>query len=154
MATHSSVLAWRIPGAGEPSGLPSMGSHRVGHDWSDLAAARRRILLTSVPKTWVPKVQFKLLTPQGESLSLCNPPSHLCPSLQTQSQPDCFSSLPTWFVCTSLTVLIVYVSLCQSLVCLQWELLHAWMCYCCVRRARWTLWTTVPSWFPQNSWNV
>ena len=39
IATHSSVLAWRIPGTGEPSGLPSMGSHRVGHDWSDLAAA-------------------------------------------------------------------------------------------------------------------
>ena len=39
MATHSSVLAWRIPGTGEPGGLPSMGSHRVGHYWSDLAAA-------------------------------------------------------------------------------------------------------------------
>ena len=39
METHSSVLAWRIPGTGEPGGLPSMGSHRVGHDWSDLAAA-------------------------------------------------------------------------------------------------------------------
>jgi len=39
MAAHSSVLAWRIPGTGEPGGLPSMGSHRVGHDWSDLAAA-------------------------------------------------------------------------------------------------------------------
>ena len=39
MATHSSVLAWRIPGTGEPDGLPSMGSHRVGHDWSALAAA-------------------------------------------------------------------------------------------------------------------
>ena len=39
MATHSSVLAWRIPGTGEPGGLPSMGSHRAGHDWSDLAAA-------------------------------------------------------------------------------------------------------------------
>ena len=38
MATHSSVLAWRIPGTGEPVGLPSMGLHRVGHDWSDLAA--------------------------------------------------------------------------------------------------------------------
>ena len=32
MATHSSVLAWRIPGTGQPGGLPSMGSHRVGHD--------------------------------------------------------------------------------------------------------------------------
>jgi len=39
MATHSSVLAWRIPGTGEPGGLPSLGSHRVRHDWSDLAAA-------------------------------------------------------------------------------------------------------------------
>ena len=39
MATHSSVLAWRIPGTGDPGGLPSMGSHRVGHDWNDLAAA-------------------------------------------------------------------------------------------------------------------
>jgi len=39
MATHSSVLAWRIPGTGEPGGRPSIGSHRVGHDRSDLAAA-------------------------------------------------------------------------------------------------------------------
>ena len=38
MATHSSVLAVRIPGTGEPGELPSLGSHRVGHDWSDLAA--------------------------------------------------------------------------------------------------------------------
>ena len=38
MATHSSVLAWRIPGTGEPGELPSMGSHRVGHDWIDLAS--------------------------------------------------------------------------------------------------------------------
>ena len=42
MATHSSVLAWRIPGTGEPGGLLSMVSHRVGHDWSDLAAAVMR----------------------------------------------------------------------------------------------------------------
>ena len=39
METHSSDLAWRIPGTGEPGGLPSMESHRVGHDWSNLAAA-------------------------------------------------------------------------------------------------------------------
>ena len=43
MATHSSVLAWRIPGMGKPGGLPSMRSHRVGHDWSDLAAAAAAI---------------------------------------------------------------------------------------------------------------
>ena len=39
MATHSSVLAWRIPGTGEPGGLPSMGSHRVGHDSAAAAAS-------------------------------------------------------------------------------------------------------------------
>ena len=42
MATHSSILAWRIPGTGEPGRLPSMGSHRVGHEWSDLAAGSTR----------------------------------------------------------------------------------------------------------------
>ena len=43
MATHSSVLAWRLPGTAEPGGWPSMGSRRVGHDWSDLAAAAAAI---------------------------------------------------------------------------------------------------------------
>ena len=48
MATHSSVLAWRIPGMGEPGGLPSMKSHRVRHDWRDFAAAAahaRKVML-------------------------------------------------------------------------------------------------------------
>ena len=45
MATHSSVLAWRIPGTGDPGGLPSMGSHRVGHDCSDLAAAAAKYIM-------------------------------------------------------------------------------------------------------------
>jgi len=49
MATHSSVLAWRIPGTGEHGGLPSMGSHRVGHDWSDLAAAAAAAVVKSCP---------------------------------------------------------------------------------------------------------
>ena len=44
MATHSSVLAWRIPGTRTPGGLPSMGLHRVGHDWRDLAAAAAMII--------------------------------------------------------------------------------------------------------------
>ena len=57
MVTHSRVLAWRIPGMGEPGGLPSIGSHRVGHDWSDSAAAaelglqRRQISHTRTYKT-------------------------------------------------------------------------------------------------------
>ena len=42
MATHSSVLAWRIPGMGEPGGLPSVGLNRVGNDWSYLAASGRQ----------------------------------------------------------------------------------------------------------------
>ena len=54
MATHSIVLAWRIPGTGEPGGLPSMGSHRVGHDWSDLVAVVLCCFPPSYPKynTW------------------------------------------------------------------------------------------------------
>ena len=52
MATHSSVLAWRIPGTGEPGGLLSMRSHRVRHNWSDLAAAA----------AWRPKRPFRTNT--------------------------------------------------------------------------------------------
>ena len=48
MATHSSVLAWRIPGTGEPGRLPSMGSYRVGHNWSDLAAAAVELCLPKI----------------------------------------------------------------------------------------------------------
>ena len=44
MATYSSVLAWRVPGTGEPGGLPSVGSHRVGQDWSNLAAAATQLI--------------------------------------------------------------------------------------------------------------
>ena len=53
MATYFIVLAWRIPGTGEPGGLPSMGSHRVGHDWNDLAvAAAIFIYLSNTLATW------------------------------------------------------------------------------------------------------
>ena len=51
-ATHSNILAWRIPGIGEPGGLPSMGLHRVGHDWSDLAAAAAATLWQEWPYSW------------------------------------------------------------------------------------------------------
>ena len=57
MATHSSVLAWRIPGWAEPGGLPSMGSHRVGHDWSNLAAAE-----------WIPILSLGAVTPVEETI--------------------------------------------------------------------------------------
>ena len=48
MATHSSVLAWRIPGLGEPGGLPSMGLHRVRYDWSDLTCQYYTVLIIVV----------------------------------------------------------------------------------------------------------
>ena len=75
MATHSSVLAWRIPGTGEPSGLPSIGSHRIRHDWRDLAAAAAvyiqieisniRLFLKSEAVSssfWIPTTCFTYLT--------------------------------------------------------------------------------------------
>ena len=58
MATHSSVLARRIPGTGEPGGLPSMGSHRVGHNWCDLAAAAPK-------RVGIIKKLHHVLTPNG-----------------------------------------------------------------------------------------
>ena len=54
MATHSSVLAWGIPGMAEPGGLPSMGLHRVRHDWSDLAAAPAALFLWT--KLFIPGI--------------------------------------------------------------------------------------------------
>ena len=55
IATHSSVLAWRTPWTGEPGGLLSLGLHRVGHDWSDLAAAAAAQSLSCVQLTlWDP----------------------------------------------------------------------------------------------------
>ena len=75
MATHSSVLAWRIPGMGEPGGLPSVGSHRVGHDWSDLAAAAVYLLtaLTSAEGTWGDSWEHREAT--GEQVSAPVSPS-------------------------------------------------------------------------------
>ena len=69
MATHSTVLAWRIPGTGEPGGLPSMGSHRVGHNWSDLAAvaALQVILIPKFENCWSNK--WLKYSKQGETTS-------------------------------------------------------------------------------------
>jgi len=67
MATHSSVLAWRIPGTGEPGGLPSTGLHRVGHDCSDLAAADMitRVSLFSLSVWWTTLIEFWILNQCG-----------------------------------------------------------------------------------------
>ena len=67
MATHSSVLAWRIPGTAEPGGLPSMGSHRVGHDWSDLAAAAAAAAAASSPVLWPPDAKSRLTAKDSDA---------------------------------------------------------------------------------------
>ena len=84
MATHSSVLAWRIPGMVEPGGLSSMGSHRVGHDWSDLAAAAAGSGLFNPlpPEMRVPQ-DFRLITSVKVYSS---PPSPLLLNLHTHPQ--------------------------------------------------------------------
>ena len=75
MTTHSIVLAWRIPGTGEPGGLLSMGSHRVGHDWSDLAAAAATLTVHGVTKsqTWL---KWLSRHTQWLSSSQCDIPDH------------------------------------------------------------------------------
>ena len=75
MATHSSVLAWRIPGAGKSSGLTSLGLHRVGHDWSDLAAAAKEqsSLLTGLGRPTLMVLELKVLYPGEVSLGLAIP---------------------------------------------------------------------------------
>ena len=70
MATHSSVLAWRIPGMGKPGGLPSMGSHGAGHNWSDLAAALRHktLLIECDAVIWIYHFQIINLGPKMTTL--------------------------------------------------------------------------------------
>ena len=75
MATHSSVLVWRIPGTEEPGGLPSMGSHRVRHDWIDLAAAAAEWL------NWTELLGLRCISrifPYGPRLSGCSTTAPEC----------------------------------------------------------------------------
>ena len=81
MATHSSVVAWRIPGMAEPGGLPSVGSHRVGHDWSDLAAAEVMRWLVGAMNGIV---QFFSVT--QSCLTLCNLMNSSMPGLPVHNQ--------------------------------------------------------------------
>ena len=82
MVTHSSVLAWRIPRTGEPGGLPSMGSHRVGHDWSDLAAAAGFPVLHYLPEFAQTHVHWVVM-----------PSNHLILSCALFLLPSIFSSI-------------------------------------------------------------
>ena len=85
MATHSSVLAWRIPGMGEPGGLPSMGSHRVRHDWSDLAVAATTYLSVSLFE-FISKIDVKYIH------SFHNNCHHLRPGLLWIVEVSCLVS--------------------------------------------------------------
>ena len=64
--THSSVPAWRIPGTGEPPGLPSMGSHRVEHDWSNLAAAAMSCYVSLHIKGFFSHISITVMLPRGK----------------------------------------------------------------------------------------
>ena len=102
MATHSSVLAWRIPGTGEPGGLPSMGSHRVGHDWSDLAAEAAAVAvfvtnLELLAHTWK-KLYFKPFHRSLDLLSMAGSDHLSFPALIGECTLVVSSN---WFLCVS-----------------------------------------------------
>ena len=86
LETHSSVLAWRILGTAEPGGLPSMGSHRVRHNWSQLAAvAAARLVITSLPRSrhllisWLQSPTSVILEPKKiKSLTVSTVSSSIC----------------------------------------------------------------------------
>ena len=103
MATHSSVLAWRIPGTGEPGGLPSMGSHRVEHDWSDLAAAAAASRKTSVSQS--------CLTLQPHGLQHTRPP---CPSPTPGVHSQSWCPLSWWCPPTISPSVVPFSSCLQS----------------------------------------
>ena len=110
MATHSSVLAWRIPGTGEPGGLPSLGSHRVGHDWSDLAAAVYGMChILNGCKKW----KWKFVT--QSCLILCNP---IDCSLPGSSVHGILQATVLEWVVISLMILDVYS--CER--CFYWKI--------------------------------
>ena len=88
MSTHSRVLAWRIPGMGEPCGLPSLGSHRVGHDWSDLAAAAPATEAEDIKKRW------QEYTEELYKKDLHNPDNH--DDVITHLEPDILECEVKW----------------------------------------------------------
>ena len=110
MATHSSVLAWRIPWTEKPGRLQSMGSHRVGHDWSDLAAAAAAMASLKFIVEFKPFQSPMWISHVPSSNLLCTlaSPSPLCSShvLVAQSRPTLCdplwtlarqAPLSTWF---------------------------------------------------------
>ena len=77
MATHSSVLAWRIPGTGEPGRLPSMALHRVGHNRSDLAEAAAAVQLLALADAEAIRLVFEMIYLNSYAFSTLNS-AHIC----------------------------------------------------------------------------
>ena len=134
MATHSSVLAWRIPGTGEPGGLPSVGSHRVRHGWSDLAAAAvvcthstdmslsklfGEVCLVKDREGWRPAVHA-VATEQ-----LQKPGSSWILNAQQFSSSWCFYTRQQNFF-----TLHCFFPLCNFLVIFYWNIVDFWCCVC------------------------
>ena len=95
MATHSSVLAWRIPGTVEPGGLLSMRSQRGGHDWSNLAAARAYFVHYYISRIFFEAFALKSLIPSKlDNFSLLTPIS--LPNSPLSSFPFSLPSLPSF----------------------------------------------------------
>ena len=91
MAPHSSVLVWRIPGMAEPGGLLSLGSHRVGHDWRDLAAAAAifsRIYAPYLLHPFICQWTFRLLPCPGCCKYSCSEHWGTCISMKTELPYD------------------------------------------------------------------
>ena len=137
MATHSSILAWRIPETGEPGGLPSMGSHRVGHNWSDLAEAVAASTTTCEhltpseleSKTWAPKQTQPEEKKTNQTIELCSSSClnySLCSVAQScltlYSPMDC--GLPGSFVHGSFQVRIL------EWFAISWP--RDWICVSCI----------------------
>ena len=92
MAPHSSVLAWRIPGMVEPGGLPSVGSHRVGQDWSDLAAAAAaaaRLVIAFLPRGKRLLISWLVISFQSPSAVILEPPKIKSVTVSTVSPSIC-----------------------------------------------------------------
>ena len=117
MAPHFSVLAWRIQGTGEPGGLLSMGLHRVGHDWSDLAAAAVQLVLTPmlIYHHENPRVLKHYAKCTLHVLCKCNNTAWMTIHLFTIWFKECFK--PTVQTCRHMKLLQSCLTLCNPTNC-------------------------------------
>ena len=125
MATHSSVLAWKVPGAVEPGGLPSMGSHRVRHDWSDAAARQAKWLLYTMgeslnelegtgrpvgPHENTPRVSSYPERPENQRIRCWSQRGNLDPDSTNKWPWKSHSSLWDFFSHTQMEIIIPLIS--------------------------------------------